>query len=127
LLIGAVCVLCGGSAGYLSGRITQTLETQEAVQGMQDYFDSNAEGDAKARLWEIEAVERGSTDGIVRLNCAFLRTRIRRLDPTHFGDRADEVKQFIERAGNKVAELEKAGRCGGASSHPQADAPSPAP
>jgi len=126
LLIGAVCVLCGGSAGYLIGRITQALETQEAVKGMENYRDIDLEGDAKARLWEIEAAQRGSLDGIVRLNCGFLRTRIRNLDPAHFGDRAAEVEQFIERAGKKVSELEKAGRCAGTPAPSEPSPPSPA-
>jgi hypothetical protein len=111
LLIGAVCVLCGVSVGYLIGRFMQTKDTIEAVETMRDLQHDEAELDAEGRLREIELAEAGKNDTIVRANCALLFVRLRQLNPTDFGDRADKIKQLVDRAQSKVVELQKAGHC----------------
>ena len=111
ILIVAVCVLSGVAIGNMIGRITMASELREAVEGLKWAHAGDMESDAKKRLLEIDLIQRGKVDTVLRMNCMFLRSAVRHLDPNDYPDRIAEVQRLIQQATAKLAELENSGQC----------------
>ena len=87
----------------------------EMVQTVQQMEASEKASAAKVQLAEIEAAQRGDTAKLLRISCTWLHLKSSRLDPADFPERADDVRQLVERSQAKIAELQKEGQACGTS------------
>lgn len=112
LLIAAACSLGGLAVGYQAGRLLTLREMAEIVDGMRELGKFDIELEAEGHLRNIELTQGGKPDSLVSINCSLLRLKIRGIDAATYGNRADDVRKFLERARAKIGELDKNDLCG---------------
>jgi len=111
-MVGLVCMTVGFLLGADLGWSALKRKLEIEIHDVQHFTADNKLSSANLRLRVVEILHRGDVETALRTECNILRSEIKHIEPADFDDRVDKTREFLQRAQAKVAELEKADRCG---------------